>query len=96
MLHEKVYFNDKNSDIIAYNMSRAKESNDKDIVKMKKIMRKAICEELTYRQRECLTMYYFENKKMKDIAKMLGLSPSTVTRHIKAAKKRLINIAKYY
>lgn len=96
MLHEKVYFNDKNSDIIAYNMSRSGEGNDKDIVKMKKIMRKAISEALTARQRECLTMYYFENKKMKDIAVVLSLSPSTVTRHIKAAKKRLINIAKYY
>lgn len=63
---------------------------------MKLILSKAIVAELTLRQRDCITMYYYENMKMKDIAKALSLSKSTVSRHIKAAETKLKNVARYY
>ncbi len=72
------------------------ETNDSEIVKMKKILKNAIVNELTERQRYCICQYYLENTKMKDIASELGVNPSTVTRHIKNAKKNLRRIADCY
>lgn len=96
MRHERISISDKNADIIAYTLSLSEADNAQDISKMKKILSLALKDALTDKQRECITMYYYENLKMKEIAKKLSVSPSTVTRHIKAGKKRLKNIAKYY
>lgn len=63
---------------------------------MKRILGRAIRHELTDRQRECLTMYYLEGIKMKDIAEKLALSKSTVSRHISTATHKLRHIASYY
>lgn len=63
---------------------------------MKRILSRAIRHELTDRQRQCLTMYYLDGIRMKDIAGTLGLSASTVTRHIAAATRKLRKIADYY
>ncbi|MBQ1898571.1 MAG: helix-turn-helix domain-containing protein, partial [Ruminococcus sp.] len=45
---------------------------------------------------ECVMMYYLEGKKMKDIAALLDLSKSTVTRHIQSAMRKLRKVASYY
>jgi len=63
---------------------------------MKRVLSTAIRCELTPRQRECVVMYYYDNKKMPDIAFELSLSVSTVSRHIKAGVRKLKNIANYY
>ena len=42
------------------------EDNRTDIKKMKAMVRSAIGYTLTKRQRECLTMYYFDHLKMRD------------------------------
>ncbi|MBQ8057612.1 MAG: helix-turn-helix domain-containing protein [Ruminococcus sp.] len=62
---------------------------------MKHILYVALNSELTPRQRECLELYYYKKMKMCDIASFLSLSPSTVTRHIKAAERKLKSVAKY-
>lgn len=72
------------------------ENNSDEIVRMKKILKKAILNELTDRQRICLSRYYFEGKSMKEIASELKICPSTVTRHIKSAEKNLKRIARCY
>lgn len=72
------------------------DTNIRDIKKMKQILCEALKSELTERQRQCVTMYYYDDMKMKEIASTLSLSPSTVTRHIKAAQRKLKNVAKYY
>lgn len=63
---------------------------------MKKILFKAIDTELTAKQKKCMIDYYLMNKKEKDIAAELGVNPSTVSRHITLAKKKLRHIASYY
>ena len=63
---------------------------------LKRILHKAIQSELTERQRECVLMYYFQNMQMKEIAENFGLSPSTVSRHISAAQKKLRRIVAFY
>lgn len=74
----------------------AGETSTRDKAKMKHILQKAIVNELTDTQRLCLIEHYINGKKMKDIAKMLSLNPSTVSRHISRAKEKLRHIASYY
>ncbi len=72
------------------------EDNSKDRKQMLRILKKAMASELTDRQRLCLEEYFLRGRKMKDIAKSLNLSPSTVTRHIRRATEKLRHIAEYY
>ena len=79
--------------VLAY-YSDSQCSNQKQ--NMRRILNKAIREELTEKERFCLTEYYINHRKMKDIAASLSLNPSTVTRNIKRATKKLRHIAGYY
>ena len=72
------------------------DTNVKDLKRMQEILNKAMVTELTENQLFCLAEYYINGRKMKDIATVLGVNPSTVTRHIKRAKEKLIRIAEYY
>ena len=65
-------------------------------INMKKIMKKAIKNELTPKQRYCLCEHFLKGRSMKSIARELDLNPSTVTRHIQNALSRLQRVAKYY
>lgn len=49
----------------------------------------AIREGLTGRQREILLLYYYRGMTMKEIASMLGLNKSTVSRHISRAMNKI-------
>ena len=95
MRHKKVPLHGKAQRNIPYYDFDYSENNDNDIARMKKILKRAIGE-LTDRQRYCICEYYLNGKKMKDIALELNLSPSTVTRHIKFAKRNLKKIADCY
>lgn len=92
-----VHFNGKNTYKILFgNYSSEDSSNKNSREQMKKILSQAIGTELTDKQRKCITDYYLLRKKEKDIAKELGISPSTVSRHISTARKKLRHIASYY
>ena len=52
--------------------------------------------DLTPLQHYCLTEYYLKGVKQKEIANALGLSTSTVSRHIAAGTKKLKVATKYY
>lgn len=60
--------------------------------RMKRMLSKAMLIELTARQNECLSKYYFENKSMAEIADELGINKSTVSRHIRAARRKLTKL----
>ena len=96
MRRERLFFDEKNSDLIAYSLSLSGGDNRPEIERMKRILLRAMRHELTERQRDCLTKYYLEGMKMKDIACELDLSKSTVSRHIKTAKLKLRQVASYY
>ena len=51
--------------------------------------------ELTSRQAECVRLRYGEGKGVSEIAAELGLSPSTVSRHLKKARGRLSKVLRY-
>ncbi len=59
------------------------------------VLREAIEEELTERQRECVKLYFFDGLREHEIGEMLGVNKSTVSRHIKKAKARLRLCVKY-
>lgn len=96
MRRERMFLSDDNSDCIAYALYQHGSDNRPQRERMKKILIRAIRHELTERQRDCITMYYLEGMKMKDIAAMMHLSNSTVTRHIQSATRKLQKVASYY
>ncbi len=96
MRRERVFLNDENSDLIAFRLYQGGASNRPERERMKRILSRAIRCELTERQRSCLVKHYLEGMKMKDIAKEMGLSKSTVSRHISAAELKLRKVASYY
>lgn len=59
-------------------------------------LRRAIAGELTCCQRECLTAYCVERKKLEQIARERGVYPSTVWRHVQAAKKKIQRQLQYH
>lgn len=96
MRHSTVLLDDSNADLIAFSMYQGGATNRPQRERMKKIISRAVNRELTERQRMCLILYYLKGMKMKEIAKALTLSSSTVSRHIKTAEKKLRRIAAYY
>lgn len=69
----------------------ASDSNDE----LHELLRQAISDDLTERQKQVVLMYYFDGYTMPRISQKLGLNVSTVHRHIKAAKKKLKRCMKY-
>lgn len=72
------------------------ENNSELIEKVKRTMAKVIRNELTPRQRETVTMYYYEGKGVSEIATVLDLDVSTVSRTLKRARERIYTFMKYY
>lgn len=70
--------------------------DDNEYKKMIEVLLKAIDGELTQRQRECVILYYGEQKRLHDISIELGIYPSTVSRHLSKARKRLEKVLGYY
>lgn len=72
---------------------------EKDIAspqsKIKKIMLKAIKNELTARQSEIIMLYYFKGMNISEISKKLGITHSAVSITMKRARNRLFRILKY-
>ena len=71
------------------------EDNSRTHSILKKNLRRAIREELTEKQWEAMRLYYVEQIKMSDIADILGVNTSTVSRNIKRGRERLKKCLKY-
>lgn len=70
-------------------------TNDDQIRRLKKNMAIAIEQDLTNRQRQMLSMYYFDGKSMVEIGHELSVNKSTVSRTIGRAVRRLYRALKY-
>lgn len=93
---QKIYLNKNNADIISYYLWQNGSDNSAERERMKRILHRAIKLELTERQRDCIIMYYIKRMNMNDIASALGLTKSTVSRHIKSGISKLKKVAAYY
>ncbi len=96
MRHKKIGFSESAPVLPSYYDFDTAETNADDIAKMKKVLKLAIVNELTEKQRFCISEYYLNGKNMKSIARELSVNPSTVTRHIQNAKRNLKRIAACY
>lgn len=59
-------------------------------------VKKAMETELTQRQKECIQLYYFDQKTMKEIGLLLGIGEPCVSRHLKRARHRLATVLHYF
>lgn len=70
--------------------------NKRYIEKLLPIIEKAKNNELTARQHECFELYYKESKTIYEIANLLGISPPTVSIHIKKARRNIYEAIRYF
>lgn len=71
------------------------ESNRAQLLQLQKLLRLAVEQELTDRQKECVMLYFYENLTEEQIGQRLGVGKSTVCRHLQKAKARLYRALKY-
>ena len=89
-MRTKIYSLDQQmEDLYLKSLSAQRDDNDRDIEKMKRMLKNAMDRMLTEKQKRCLIMYYFEHLNMREIAECLGVNKSTVSKHIKAASNNL-------
>lgn len=55
----------------------------------------ALAEDLTERQAQMVKLYYLEQHSMQEIAALLGINVSTVSRTLKSARTRLRRCLRY-
>lgn len=63
---------------------------------MLKIMRSVIENELSARQRQTVTLYYFQKMNIPEIAAELGVNRSTVSRTISRGRWNIMEKMKYF
>ena len=59
-------------------------------------MKKVVEEQLSTRQKQMIVLYYYKEMDMPEIAEMLGINVSTVSRTLNRAKQNLMKYLKYY
>ena len=70
--------------------------NSTEHAKLIRCMKDAINTELTPRQRRILYMYYVQNMKQCEIAEVLDVDKSTVSRSLARSKKKLQKCLRYF
>lgn len=63
--------------------------------RLKRNLRRAMKRELTPRQQEIMALYFCENRPMTEIAAMLGINKSTVSRCLRRGQERLRHFLEY-
>ncbi len=63
--------------------------------RLRRNLRRAMKRELTPRQREILALYFFENRSMTEIGRMLDINKSTVSRCLHRGQERLRRCLEY-
>ncbi len=70
-------------------------TNRRELEEAARLLRITIQNELTDRQRACLTLYYMEGNTMQEIAERLGTTRGNVSKRIKKAVERLRRALRY-
>ncbi|NLP26192.1 MAG: sigma-70 family RNA polymerase sigma factor [Clostridiales bacterium] len=70
--------------------------NSETIARVKKIMVEIIKNDLTPRQKELIMLYYYKNMKVIEIAELLNIDHSTVSRTLSRARNNIMERLKYY
>ncbi len=70
--------------------------DDDSSIRLKKILLDIIKFELTPRQKEIITLYYFRDMDIVQIGKKLGITPQAVSAVMARARLRMLRILKFY
>lgn len=62
----------------------------------KKALKQILEEELSFRQKQLIMLYYYERWSMTEIAQHLGINVSTVSRTLSRARRNILSRIKYY
>lgn len=60
-----------------------------------RLIKKCIQNELDESEKELLRLRYYERRKVREIAGIVGVDPSTVSRRLDAIQRKLYNFLKY-
>ena len=71
------------------------ESNSEQMGRLRRNVMLALREDVTPRQRECMERYYHKRLNMRQIAELMGVDKSTVSRTIKRGERRLCRCLRY-
>ena len=86
----------QSGDMAAYmRMLSEQDNNTHEMDRLKRRLRRAICEDVTETQRRYLMMYYGERVNMVEISRRMGVHKSTVSRTIKRGEDRLRRCLRY-
>lgn len=83
-------------EFIALSQITNAETNSARIQLMKRALSKVIQQDLTPRQRQVILLYYYEGLTMTEIARQLGIDPSTVSRTVSRGRRNILNYLKYF
>lgn len=93
-----IHFNDRGREQLSSLVLWREESAEDNSLQMERVRRnlhRALESELTARQREMVMLYYNQGLSMRQIARRLAVHPSTVSRTLQRAKRRLQNSLRY-
>ena len=76
-------------------MLSEQDTNTREMDRLKRRLRRAICEDVTETQRRYLMLYYGEQVNMVEIGRRMGVHKSTVSRTIKRGEDRLRRCLRY-
>ena len=71
------------------------EDNSEQTGRLRRNVMRALQEDVTPRQRECMLLYYEKGLNMRQIAELTGVDKSTVSRNIKRGESRLRRCLRY-
>ena len=69
--------------------------NSERLERLRRNLRQARVRELTPRQQEIMALYFFENRSMSEIAALLCVNKSTVSRCLRRGQERLRHFLEY-
>ncbi len=99
MMHKRVHFSEGNEDKKMFELINELNNNSTNTDLRRcalRAIRNVIENDLTSRQKEVIMLYYYEKHKMPEIAQMLDVNISTVSRTIKRARTRMFSVLRYY
>lgn len=83
-----------NGDLLVYTHLMA-EDNQEELLRLRHALGRALRDEVTDRQRQMLFLYYNEGRTMKEIADLLGVDRTTVSRTLKRGEQRILRCLRY-
>ena len=99
MTHRRVHFSQGNEDKKMFELINELNSNstNSDLRRCAmRAIRNVVENELTSRQKEVIMLYYYEKYNMPEIAQMLDVNISTISRTIKRARTHMFSVLRYY